>query len=143
MKRRRYLLAMASAGLVLAAACSDGEKEAAAPVDAQRVTVLVGDSVRFEPSQLTVQAGRPVLLTVRNSGNTEHGLVIPALPATDVVQAERGGDGHGPSGAIIGHPKTKGEVTVRFTPTTPGTYDITCSLPGHRELGMVGTLTVT
>lgn len=143
---RRMTVAALLATAMIAAACSGGDKEApdvAVPADAQRLTVEVGDSVNFEPAALSVQAGKPVILTVRNTGNTDHDLVIPYLPATDVKTAEKGGHGHGPAGAIVGHPKLKGEVTVQFTPTTPGVYDVSCSLPGHRELGMVGTLTVT
>jgi uncharacterized cupredoxin-like copper-binding protein len=143
MVKRIAVLALVVAGLAVAAACSGGEKESTTPADVQRVTVLVGDSVSFTPAALTVEARKPVLLTVRNTGNTDHDLVLLSLPATNVKSAEKGGHGHGPAGAIVGHPKPKGEVTVSFTPTTPGTYDITCSLPGHRELGMVGTLTVT
>ncbi len=35
-----------------------------------------------------------------------------------------------------------GTTTVDFTPTKAGTYSFACNLPGHKEAGMVGTLTV-
>ncbi|MFN8558462.1 MAG: cupredoxin domain-containing protein [Dehalococcoidia bacterium] len=139
---KRSLLFGALTLLALAgAACSSGGGTAAA--DVQRLTVLVGDSMSFEPAALTVQRGRPVQLTVRNTGATEHDLVIPALPVTNVKGVETGGHSHGAGSAIVAHPKLKGEVTVSFTPTTAGVYDIACSMPGHSQLGMAGTLTVT
>ena len=32
---------------------------------------------------------------------------------------------------------------IRFVIDTPGTYRILCTIPGHAEAGMVGTLVVT
>jgi uncharacterized cupredoxin-like copper-binding protein len=141
MMRRTLALALVVAALGAAVACSGGEQEAAAPADAQRRTVLVGDSMSYDPAALTVQAGKPVLLTVRNTGNTDHDLVFQALPARDVTTTGQSAHNHG-AGTIAGHPKLKSEVTVGFTPTTPGEYVFFCTLPGHRQLGMIGALTV-
>lgn len=35
------------------------------------------------------------------------------------------------------------EAAVTFTPTEPGVYEFYCSVPGHRDAGMIGTLIVS
>jgi uncharacterized cupredoxin-like copper-binding protein len=141
---RIALIALAGAGFILAAACTTAAApNEAASGDVQDVTVLVGDSMSFSPAALSVRAGTPVQITVRSTGNTDHDFVIPSLPATAVRNAGKADHAHGGPGAIVGHPRTMGQVTISFTPTKPGTYEYVCTLPGHREMGMVGTLTVT
>jgi len=56
-----------------------------------------------------------------------------------------GGEGsHAPGDAAMHAHTAAGEtVTVTFTPTEPGTYEFYCTVPGHREAGMIGTLVVT
>ena len=33
-------------------------------------------------------------------------------------------------------------VTLEFTPTAKGTFEYVCTIPGHKEAGMKGTITV-
>ena len=85
----------------------------------QRVT-LSSQDVQFYPTNLTVQAGRKVVLTIQNAG------------AHTFTVAELGIDKNlGP-----------GTNTIVFTPERAGTYKFYCSIPGHREQGMIGTLVV-
>jgi uncharacterized cupredoxin-like copper-binding protein len=122
---------------------SDGDD--AVPADAQRVTVTMGDSLAFDQPTLTVQAGKPVLLTIKSTGQTDHDFTVMGMPATNVKNDTKGRDGHGhnQAGEVVGHPRKGGEVTIRFTPTTPGTYEFYCSVTGHKDAGMRGVLTVT
>ena len=45
--------------------------------------------------------------------------------------------------AVHVHTGSGEEVTVTFTPTEPGVYEFYCSVPGHREEGMIGALIVS
>lgn len=139
---RIALVALAIVALVGVACSQDGAKDEI-PADAQQLTVSFGDALQFDPPTLTVQAGRPVVLTVRNTGTTDHDFSIRQMPARDVKNKVEGGHGHGGAGMVVGHPKAKGAVTIRFTPTAPGTYEFFCSVAGHRDAGMTGSLTVT
>ena len=44
-----------------------------------------------------------------------------------------------PNGKTV-EPGAKAEMLWRFTKT--GTFEFSCLIPGHREAGMVGTVTV-
>jgi len=46
------------------------------------------------------------------------------------------------TGAPIPPNPTEEFETVEFTPTTSGTFEYYCSVPGHRESGQFGTLKV-
>lgn len=138
------LLALIPLVAMFAVSCSGGD--GAPSADTQQLSVALSE-LRFEPASLSVQAGKPVQIKLRNSGTSEHDFVVIGMPATDVKNATEDG-GHAMSGMnrndeIAGHTKPKETKTIRFTPTQPGTYEYYCSITGHREAGMKGTLTVT
>ena len=140
---RSLILLMAVLGF--AAACSSGGKSASS--GALKLTVTTRE-LEFGPTTLTVQAGRPVEITVKNIGTSEHDFVIDNLPAVevhnDLSQDVGGQHSHGPMGAsqIHGHVQPRRSVRVGFVPMQPGRYEFYCSLPGHRDGGMHGTLIV-
>jgi uncharacterized cupredoxin-like copper-binding protein len=105
-----------------------GDTGAAASSDAvQDLTITTQDAMRFEPSGLTVVAGRPVRLTVRNGGSSEHDFTLTQGVDQPVkITVKRGQTG----GAT-------------FTLTRPGSYQFVCSVPGHALAGMRGTITAT
>jgi uncharacterized cupredoxin-like copper-binding protein len=88
--------------------------------DVQTFT-MVSDNLSFSPNALTVKKGKPVTITITNVGL--HTFTIDALG--------------------VNVPLTKFSATVAFTPAKAGTFTFYCATPGHREAGMVGTLTVT
>lgn len=96
---------------------------AAAPIaGAQRLPVSLVD-FGFRPGEIRVQAGAQVNLELVNTGRILHDLTIPALGFRAVV----------PPGK---------RVTVGLPAVAGGEYEFYCSVPGHREAGMIGRLLV-
>ena len=117
----------------LLAACSGGGGGAAAGKPAakgggaaQNVEVKGLDTLKFDPATLTVRSGQPVHLTLNSTGSLVHDWVVDNLDGKKVSVEAAGGQ----------------SASTDFTPSAAGTFQYYCSQPGHREAGMVGTLTV-
>lgn len=114
---------------------------------------MVGTEFKFDPNQLSLKVGQRVRIVFQNKGTVDHELEIEDMKADNVVLDESQG-GNMPEdemreamddaakGVVHEHAAGGGTVTVDFTPTTAGTYDIACNLPGHKEAGMVGSIVV-
>ena len=113
--------AMLSAVMVFAreSEAKGGEKAAAA---AKRVAVQEKEFAITLPSA-TLPAGR-YAFTVKNVGKIQHDLAV---------------QGSASKTALI----SPGKSTTLTVTLKPGTYTLYCSVPGHRQLGMVAKLTVT
>lgn len=105
-------------------------------------------AISYEPDTVTVKAGEVVELTVENTLDILHDLTIDEMDA-DVFTGEVAGHGHGDMGggaddaALHVGLEAAGSSTVRFRAHEPGEYTFYCTVPGHREAGMTGTLIVT
>jgi uncharacterized cupredoxin-like copper-binding protein len=71
-----------------------------------------------------VDAGRTVVLSFRNDDPVFHDWEVEGLANVD-------------AGARPGQTQR-----IRFRIDEPGSYRIVCTVPGHAEAGMTGTLTV-
>ncbi len=93
------------------------------------LVVEMGD-LYFKPNTLTAKPGQTLQITLDNRGSLEHNFVLydadgkTVLFEKDAVQ-----------------PGQKVNITLK-APEKPGTYPYVCTVPGHKEGGMVGTLTV-
>ena len=116
---------------------------------------VAGGSASFVESTLTVPAGREVRVTfINESRSMPHNWVMVdrAQGAAQTVAAEglRVGRAHGfvdprPTALLAATPlaRPRGSVSIAFTaPTEPGRYQFLCTVPGHYENGMFGTLVV-
>jgi plastocyanin len=84
----------------------------------------------FEPSDVTIRRGGT--LDVENAGKISHNLTI-----------EQGPDGKTETRKLAGTsdflPPKSEKLTVDVA---PGRHAMVCTVPGHREQGMIGTITV-
>jgi Cu+-exporting ATPase len=117
-----FLVGVALISLVLAG----GVLAADSAIDnaSQRVSVTAS-GFRFAPADVTVRAGQWILVEFTNDDPVVHDWMVESVPNADV-------------------PARPGQTArLRFVLNEPGTYTVLCSIPGHAEGGMVGTLKVT
>jgi len=105
---------------------ASGEEDMPETVVGEGVTEMTveGSEYSFSPNTITVKKGATVKLTFKNVGNAIHTWTIDGLNAD--------------TGSIL----PGSSKTIEFDATAAGTYEIYCAVAGHRESGMVGTLTV-
>jgi len=97
-----------------------GDEEAMMEGSSAKEISMVSGNVFFNPKNLTLTKGQPVKITFSNTGT--HTFTVDEL---GVDQSFRGST-----------------ATVEFTPTKRGTFEYYCKIPGHKEGGMFGSLTV-
>jgi plastocyanin len=99
-----------------------GGEEQAAEAGASEAVEVVSHDIFFEPSELSIPADSDVTVRLPNEGVTPHNFSIDELGiSVDIAP-----------GAT--------EETVINAPA--GEYEYYCNVPGHKQAGMVGTLTV-
>jgi len=93
----------------------------------------------FQPMELTVPANKSITITLVNSGSTDHDWTLVSKEVTPPF-------GDKDKANVLAQKTVAGGQTADITftsPATPGDYQIICSVAGHLESGMKGTLHVT
>ena len=125
--------------ILLLAACA-GTSE-----PSTEITVEATDFA-YSPLAITIPAGEPVTLMLKNSGKIEHDFVIDKIDVTDVVASDSGPaehhQMHQPEYDLHFFARAGETSTLEFTALEPGTYEVFCSIEGHKEAGMIGKLIV-
>ncbi len=103
---------------------SAGEEAADEAPAAEDVTVLGLDTLKYEPAELTAAAGQTLNITLDNEGVLEHNIT---WEEGDVL--------------LVAAPPSE-SATASYTFDEAGTYNFYCSVLGHKEAGMVGSVTV-
>jgi uncharacterized cupredoxin-like copper-binding protein len=109
-------------------------------MEPRRIEIRIHFS-HYEPTAITVTAGRPITFVLRNDDPIDHEWIVgdAALHERHRTGTDAQHDGR-PTEVSIDALTTR-ETTVTFASPTILTFN--CHLPGHEAFGMVGTLTVT
>lgn len=90
--------------------------------DAKEI-IVEGSNYKFAPDKITVKKGEKTRIVFKNTGGVHDFRVDELNIATAVIQGDK-------------------EDFVEFTADKTGEFEFYCSVDGHRQMGMKGTMTV-
>lgn len=163
----RFMLAglVVSGALIVTACGGDDDDSTTADPTApgqSEIAVTMSDELLFDPDEIEARVGQPVQLSFQNSGTTLHDFTVEEIEVEDVMSegsqasptgghgmatatAAPGGHGGDTSSEYDLHVAVDGGSSgmLEFTPTEAGEYEFICTVTGHAEGGMAGTLIVS
>ena len=131
MKRKMWLLSILGLVMMLLVACGGGGGDQGSSnneggnggASGNAITITASD-FKYEPAQFTFQQGQTYEITFVNDGPSTHDITIDDL---------------GMNSGVI---NPGDSVTFEFTPEQAGSFEAYCTVPGHKDLGMVANVTV-
>ncbi|HEY9825881.1 MAG TPA: plastocyanin/azurin family copper-binding protein [Stenomitos sp.] len=121
----------------------------AAPPLAQQPPIEVSVSLgteagdlKFVPNQLQFQAGKRYQLTLSNPSPSKH--YFTAKDFADAIWSQKVDAGNVEVKGAIHELELRPNTTAQwvFIPARAGTYNLRCTVPGHTEAGMTGTIEI-
>lgn len=150
MRRLRRGLTLALTGLLLSGcagidyiADSEARVKAADWTSMQNASVVMQE-YSYHPQTLSFKAGVPYKLELLNSGKSKHYFTAPEFfkaIATRKVQSNADGEIKAPYfTALEVYPGRS--LDLYFVAVTPGRYKLHCTIAGHEEQGMHGSIVI-
>jgi len=113
---------------------------------ARIVQVTMGETdgkMVFTPEKIQVKKGEQVKFVLRNNGELEHEFILATtaenLKHGEAMKKNPDMEHDDPNGKRLA-PKKTGEFVWKFTKA--GEFEYSCLIPGHREAGMIGQVSV-
>lgn len=96
----------------------------------------------YTPSKVTVKKGEKILLILKNEDSVDHDIEIKEFSFYE-NESENHQEHMKKNSDFHLHAPAKTQAELTFTPLEQGTFEFYCTIPGHKEKGMVGILTIT
>lgn len=114
--------------------------------DAHETVAVEMKDIAFAQTEIALETGELVEIVLTNTGVVAHDFTIAKIDADHAVHGDHdpvaGHDEHGDELALHQALEAGDEIEMRLRVHEAGTYEYYCTVPGHKEAGMVGTLTV-
>ena len=114
------------------------------PARVVKVSMREGDGkMEYVPAKLEIKRGEQIKFVITNDGELPHEFVLAStadnLKHAALMQKYPDMEHDDPNGKTL-QPKAMSEIVWRFTKR--GEFEFACLIPGHREAGMTGRISV-
>lgn len=109
-------------------------------IDSKDITVSVED-MEYSLTEIVIEKGEPVNLILNNQDNVEHDIEV-TLPTGNVASQSEHTHKNVQDNMIHLHANAMEKQSISFTPIESGFFEFICTVPGHKESGMVGKIIV-
>ncbi|AMX83178.1 hypothetical protein GS3922_05485 [Geobacillus subterraneus] len=103
--------------------------------------VIEATEFAYFPKDFKLSAGQPVTLIFKNSGEVEHDIEFENMKVSLLQQSHHGN--HSKNQTVHIHSLPGKTAEIRFIPVESGVFRFYCTVPGHKESGMVGFVEVS
>jgi uncharacterized cupredoxin-like copper-binding protein len=107
------------------------------------IKIIMADTMRYSPSEITIRMGETVRFEAKNSGKVLHEIVLGTMKElkehAELMKKFPGMEHDEPYMAHVAPGKTE-RIVWQFTKA--GEFYYGCLIPGHFEAGMVGKISV-
>ena len=107
------------------------------------IAITLSDGMRFNPAKLAVKQGETIRLRITNIGKIPHEFVLGTrdeLAEHAQMMRQMPGMTHNDASSVQVAPGKTTDVVWQFSEA--GNFLFACLIPGHREAGMEGSVTV-
>jgi uncharacterized cupredoxin-like copper-binding protein len=113
------------------------------PKQPARTIEILMNEMDYAPARIEVKRGEQIRFVLRNVGKEDHEFLLATtkenLAHAEVMKKHPHMEHDEPNGVRLAPNKTA-EVLWKFSKA--GTFEFSCLIPGHRDYGMVGHVTV-
>ncbi len=113
------------------------------PTKPSRTIEIALNEMDFTPANIEVKRGEQIRFVLRNVGTEDHEFLLATteenLKHAELMKKFPKMEHDDPNGARVA-PKKSAEILWKFTKA--GTFEYSCLIPTHRDMGMIGHVTV-
>ena len=109
------------------------------PTEIKKIVIETSD-LSYSPQEVVVEKNTPITFELKNSDQIEHDIEIKDVSFNMMSESKHQHEVKENVIHLHAEPQTSSEIT--FSMNEVGTYEFYCTIPGHKEGGMIGQLIV-